>query len=293
MEFSLYKTLKAAQEGHYAVGQFNYSVAEQMRAIMRTAASLHSPIILGASEKERQFLTLNVGRLKFTKLNVYEELKLLVFFNADHCKSFESAKQAVDLGFDAVHFDGSELPHEENIKITKQVIEYAKSKNPEIVVEGELGRVRGSSELHKEAIKLEESDFTDPNQAAEFVKETSIDSLAISFGNIHGMFGKELKGAEKLDIERLKVIHEKINAFLVLHGGSGISADEVKNAIKNGIVKVNINTELRIAFSQALRKFLQENPEENVPYKIFPPAMESVRKVVEEKIKLFGSENKL
>ena len=215
-----------------------------------------------------------------------------IILNADHSKSFESAKEAFDAGYTGIHFDGSELAYEENLKITKRVVEYVKSKNPDVIVEGELGRVPGGSQLHAEAIELKESDFTDPDLAAEFVKESGIDSLAVSYGNIHGIFGKELEGTEKLDIERLKAIRAKVGICLVLHGGSGILAPDIKESIKNGIVKVNINTELRVAYVEALRIALHRTGE-TTPYKIWPPVIEAVKYVVEEKIKLFGSENKV
>jgi fructose-bisphosphate aldolase class II len=289
MDFSPIKILQKAQKDGYVVGQFNVSNLEQIRAVCETGAALRSPIILGTSEGERKFIGLAqiVGIVKTWQ----EETGLPIILNADHSRSFGSAKEAFDSGYTSIHFDGSELPYEENLKITKQVVEYVKLKNPEAIVEGELGRIPGGSQVHTEVIALEESDFTDTGLAAEFVKETRVDSLAISFGNIHGMFGKGLEAAEKLNIERLKAIRQKTDAFLVLHGGSGISALEIREAIKNGIVKININTELRVAYVNTLRAILNQSTE-TTPYKIWPPAIEAVKKVVEEKIKLFGSEGR-
>ncbi len=287
MIFSPIKILKDAQSGGYAVGQFNVSNLEQIRAVCEVAAALRSPVILGTSEGERKFIGLR--QIAAVARAWREETGLPVILNADHSKSFEAAKAAFDAGYTGIHFDGSELPYEENLKIAKQVVEYVKSKNPESVVEGELGRVLGGSQLHAEAIELKESDFTDPDLAAEFARETGVDSLAISCGNIHGVFGKGLEGAEKLDIGRLKAVRAKVGAFLVLHGGSGISAGEIQESIKNGVAKVNINTELRLAYVNALRDVLNQS-RETTPYKIWPPAIEAVKKTVEEKIKLFGSE---
>lgn len=282
--------MKSARDGKYAVGQFNVSNLEQLRAVCETAAALKSPVIIGTSEGERKFIGLK--QIVATVKAWQEETGLPIILNADHSRSFETAKAAFDAGYSGIHFDGSELPYEENLKITKQVVEYVKSKNSEAVVEGELGRVLGGSQIHREAIELKESDFTDPDLAEEFVKESGIDSLAISYGNVHGIFGKGLEGNEKLDMERLKAIRKKVEAFLILHGGSGINADEIKESIKNGIVKVNINTELRVAYVNTLREVLNKS-DETTPYKIWPPAIEAVKRVVEEKIKLFGSSNKI
>ncbi|PIQ69684.1 MAG: tagatose-bisphosphate aldolase [Candidatus Tagabacteria bacterium CG_4_10_14_0_2_um_filter_40_13] len=305
----LTEIFKKALDGGYAIGQFNVSNLEQIRAICEVAKALQSPLILGTSEGERKF----IGLKQITAIaKVWqEETGLPIIVNADHSRSFETAKTAYDAGYTGIHFDGSEFPYEENLKITKRVVEYVKSKNPDVIVEGELGRVRGSSEVHNEAIVLRESDFTDPDLAMQFIKESGVDSLAISYGNIHGVFGVshsprvtlgELHGeevpkdgpwkTEKLDIERLKDIREKAGAFLVLHGGSGISAIDVKESIKNGIVKVNINTELRVAYVNTLREFLNKS-EETTPYKIWPAVIEAVKKVVEEKMRLFGSINKI
>ncbi len=290
MNFSPIKILKDAQAGGYVIGQFNVSNLEQIRAVCEVAKVLQSPLILGTSEGERKFIGLK--RIVAITKSWQEETGLPIILNADHSRSFETAKAAFDAGYTGIHFDGSELAYEENLKITKRVVEYVKSKNPEVIVEGELGRVLGGSQLHTEAIELKESDFTDPDLAAEFVKESGINSLAVSYGNIHGIFGKGLEGAEKLDIERLKAIREKVGICLVLHGGSGISSEEIKESIKNGIVKININTELRVAYVNTLREVLNKS-EETTPYKIWPPVIEAVKKVVEEKIKLFGSQNKI
>ncbi len=290
MEFSPIKILKKAQDGGYAVGHFNVSNLEQLRAVCETAAALKSPIIIGTSEGERKFIGLKqiVAAVKAWQ----EETGLPIILNADHSKSFETVKDATDAGYTGIHFDGSELAYEENLKITKQVVEYVKSKNSEAIVEGELGRVLGGSQLHTEVIEIKESDFTDPDLAVGFVKESGIDSLAISYGNIHGIFGKGLEANEKLDIERLKTIRGKVGTFLVLHGGSGISPEEIKESVKNGIVKVNINTELRIAYVNTLRDVLNKSSE-TTPYKIWSLVIDAVKKIVEEKIKLFGSENKI
>ncbi len=305
MNFSPVKILQDARRRGYAVGQFNVSNLEQIRAVCETAASLKSPVILGTSEGERKFIGLK--QIAAIARAWQEETGLPIILNADHSKSYEAVVAACDAGYTSIHFDGSEMSYEKNLEITKQVVEYVKSKNPDLIVEGELGRIPGTSQVHEQSIILKESDFTDPELAVKFIKETGLDSLAVSFGNIHGIFGKGLEGAEKLDIWRLKTIREKIEVefrgpefgsgetrvFLVLHGGSGISGEEIKESIANGIVKININTELRVAYIDALRETLMLKSRETTPYKIWPPAIEAVKRVVEEKIKLFGSENRI
>lgn len=289
--------LKNALYGGYAIGQFNVSNLEQIRAVCETGKKLKSPLILGTSEGEREFI--GIQQIVAIVKSWQEEIGLPIILNADHSKSFESAKKAVDAGYTAIHFDGSELPYEENLKITKQVVEYVKSKNPDVIVEGELGKVLGSSQIHTKKIELKESDFTDYDLAKNFIKEVCVDCLAISYGNVHGIFGKGLEDNEILDIERLKAIRKKCEeldsshqTFLVLHGGSGINTEDIKESIRNGIVKININTELRVAYVNALREVLNKSSE-TTPYKIWPSAISAVKYVVEEKIKLFGSMNKV
>jgi fructose-bisphosphate aldolase class II len=279
---------KKAQKGKYAIGQFNVSTDEQIKAIVEIAENLKSPIIIGTSESEREF----IGPKQVVALvDVWrKESGLPIILNADHCKSFASIKEVVDDGYDMVQFDGSGLALEENVKATKQVVEYAKNKNPGIIVEAELGYLRGSSEIHKEKIEIKEEDLTKPDEAKEFVEKTGIDSLAVVIGNTHGV---ETEEEPPLFLDRLKEIKKAVpNTFLVLHGGSKTPEEDIRGAIKLGVVKININTELRIAYSDALEKEIKAHPDEVRPYKILAPAVEEVKKVVAEKIRLFGSEGK-
>lgn len=280
---------KALRE-NYAIGQFNISTDVQLRAIIETAIELKSPVIIGASENERKFF----GDAQLVALvksweNIY---KYPIIINADHSKTFNSAKSAIDAGFNAVHFDGSALEFKENILITTRVTKYARETNENIVVEGELGYLRGGSNIHKEKTKILDGDLTKPVEAQEFYQKTNIDNLAIVIGNIHGIEAK-MKNPN-LHINRLKEINSLLpNAKLVLHGGSGTPIEDIKMAINFGIVKININTELRIAYSKALRKYLLNNPEEVKPYNILAPTIEDTKDVVKKKINLFGSGNKI
>jgi fructose-bisphosphate aldolase class II len=283
MRDKIIKIFKEAQRKKIALGQFNFSDISQFKAIVATAKKLKKPFILGTSEGESEFLSF---KLAAALRNIaQEELGFPVILNFDHGKSFLKIKAAIDAGYDMVHFDGSSLTLNQNIKETKKVVNYAKKRG--VIVEGELGYLGGSSEVHKHVVKIKKEDMTLPEEAEKFVKEAKIDALAVVIGNIHGIYAK----MPHLDLERLSMIKNKVGnrAFLVLHGGSGISEKEIKKAIKIGIVKININTEIRAAWKKGLELGLKKNKNEIAPYKIFPEALKTVSKIVEKKIKLFSS----
>ena len=286
--------LKSAQLGHYAIGAFNFSTAEILKAIVMAAKELNASVIVSTSEGEAGFFGI---REAAALVDAWRRgAGLAIILNLDHGRHMPDIKKAVAAGYNAIHFDGSGLSYEENLRQTKYVVDYIrgveKTFDKEIIVEGELGYLRGSSLLHKEEIEIKPEDLTRPEQAKEFADKTGVDSLAIAIGNAHGVF---LKSDERLDLERLSQIRAALDgkAFLVLHGGSGISVDDIKKAISLGIVKVNINTELRVAYKEALDEQLEQRPEETTPYKIMEGPFEEVKKVVAEKIKLFGSVNKI
>ena len=282
------EVLKQARKDGRAIGSFNFSTAEVLRAIVEAGKKLESPLIVSTSEGEADF----VGLAQAAALvdSWQGETGLPIILNLDHGQSLEKIKEAISAGYRAVHFDGSHFAYEENLQKTKEAVEYVKSLNEEIIVEGELGYLRGSSSLHEEELlEIEEKDLTDPSQAKEFVEKTGIDSLAMVIGNAHGVF---VKSVEKLHLLRLEEIARAVGeeTFLVLHGGSGIPADDVKKAIKAGIVKVNVNTEMRLAWRQGVEKSLTDDPKQAAPYKLLKTSFEEVKKVVEEKIKLFNGE---
>lgn len=285
---------KKAQENKYALGSFNFSTTEVLKAIVAAAKGLNSPIIVSTSEGEADFLGMAEAAALVDAWR--HGMKLPIILNLDHGKSLEKIKKAVAAGYDAVHFDGSGLTYEENVRQTKAVVswvrEVEKTFDKDIIVEGELGYLRGSSELHEDNLDIKPEDLTNPEQAVEFIEKTGINSLAVAIGNAHGIFSG---GQEKLDLERLAQIRKVIGdkAFLVLHGGSGIVGDDITRAIDLGIVKINVNTELRLAYKSGLEKELEEKPQEAAPYKLLGRSFEEAKKVVEEKIKLFGSENKI
>src|SRR3989344_895965 len=246
--------LKRTTEEKWAMGHFNFSENEALRAIVESASELKTPIFVGTSEGERKHIGLKqaVNLVKAFR----EEFGIPIFLNADHHKSFEAIKEAVDAGYDAILADFSALSFEENIKLTKQSVEYAKSKNPDIIIEGELGYVRGESKIQNEIIEIKPEDLTKPKEAEQFVKETGVDMLAPAVGNIHGIAAN----APKLDFARIADIKKAVgnDIYLVLHGGSGMSEDDFKNAIIAGISVVHINTEIRVAFTEALKETIEK-----------------------------------
>jgi len=286
---NLEEYLNKATREHWATGHFNVSELDHMRAIVEACKESGSPAIIGTSEGERKHLGLKEAvalRDVFAK-----EYGIPIFLNADHTKSAEAAKEAVDAGYDSMHIDLSALPFEENWQKTKEVVEYARSKNPEINIEGELGYLRGDSKIQKEKIEVKKEDYTNPEQAKDFVEKTGVDRLAIAVGNIHGISLEE----PALDIERIKKIRQLVPASvaLVLHAGSGIPEEQIKAAIQAGIANVHINTDLRVAYVRELKKSLDENKDEAAMYKLDAPAMEAMKKVVIEKLKLFGATNRV
>jgi len=276
-----------AQKENWVVGQFNFSTLEQLKAIIQAGKKLNSPIIIGTSEGESDF----VGLEQVVNLvNSYrEEKNPALFLNLDHGKSFDYIKKAIDAGYDYVHFDGSDLDLVENIKVSKRIVEYAHDKG--VLVEGEFNATAGASKILGEIPEASQKNLTDPEQAHKFSKETQIDSLAVNVGNFHGI---EASGKNPvIDFNRLKKIKEQMpDKFLVLHGGSGVSDQDIKKVVNSGIVKININTELRLAYINSLKKVLKDKPLEITPYKIMPEVVSSIQKIVETKIKIFGSDNK-
>jgi len=234
---SLREVLDWAEEKKVAIGHFNVSDSLGFKAVVETAKDLDVPVIVGVSEKERDFIGLEevVALVKTAREN-----NLNVFINADHTYSLERAMAAIDAGVDSIVVDGADKTFAENIALTKEVVSYARSKNTEIIVEGEIGFIGKSSKVIEnlpDGVSLETQ--TNPEDAREFVKETGIDLLAPSVGNVHGIVKT---GNPKLNIERIGEIHKAVGIPLVLHGGSGIADEDFRKAIKAGIRLIHINT---------------------------------------------------
>lgn len=281
--------LKKAQKEFFAIPQFNISTPEQIKGIVLAAKNLKSPLILGTSEGESKFLGLKQA-VAFRDI-LKKETDLPIFLNLDHGKNIDYIEQAIDVGYDMVHFDGSKLPFQENIKITKQIKKYAKWRG--VLLEGEIGIIgTESSKIYSESPEIKQENLTNPLQAKEYILKAKPDLLAIAIGNIHGIVENQTNPRIKLDV--LKEIKNLCkNSFLVLHGGSGCNKNDIKESIKLGIVKININTELRMAYTNTIKSFFNKNPQEIVPYKYLEPTIYAIKDVCQEKIKLFNSRNKI
>jgi len=284
---TLREIIADADKKKVAIGHFNISDIVALKAIFESARELKVPVIIGTSEGEREFV--GVRQAVALVKSLREEYDHPIFLNADHTYSFEKVKEAIDAGYDAVIFDGTELTLTDNIRATKKCVEYARSVNPEIVVEAELGFIGKSSKLLDkipEGVNLGKEGLTKPEEAAQFIQETGADLLAPAVGNMHGML-KDMPDP-RLDISRIVEVRQAAGVPLVLHGGSGNSPEDFTEAIKAGVRIVHINTEIRVAWRKGLEEFLKNNPKEVAPYKILPSALHAVKKVVTEKLKLFS-----
>lgn len=282
------KWLQKAKDEKFAIGAFNVGNLETFKAIVKASANKKSPIIIESSPGETEWM--GADNIVDIARNFSQDFNIPILVNLDHAVSLEECREGINSGYDLIHFDGSKLPYEKNVEITKQVVELAHAKS--LICEGELDHIGGSSEVHEgsageEAAKIP---MTQPEKAAEFVKLTGVNIFAAFIGNVHGLY---LGQQKNLDIERLKKIAEETGVFLSLHGSSGISEDQVKMAIQNGIVKVNLNTEIRQAYKDSLEKVLKENPDEYAMYKSEQPVLDAIQKLVEHKIDLFGSAGKV
>lgn len=271
---------KAKNDG-WALGAFNAGNLEILKAIVQAGQNQQMPLIVETSAGEAQ----HFGMKNFLSVveNFRQETSLTILTNFDHGPGLEECQAAIEAGYDLVHFDGSELPYEENIKITKALVVQAHAKG--ILLEGEIDKILGESQFHEEIAESVQAmeGYTDPQKAADFVNQTGVDILAVFVGNIHGTYQTN----KKLDLERLRMIRQEVDCFFSLHGGSGILEEDIKEAIKLGVVKINVNTELRLAYRETLENILRGSDEVAI-YKIMPPVIAAVQKVVEEKIELFG-----
>ncbi|MFA6524066.1 MAG: class II fructose-bisphosphate aldolase [Candidatus Paceibacterota bacterium] len=285
---TLREYIKEADEKGIAIGHFNISNLEALHGIYNAAKKLNLPVIIGLSEGEEEF----VGKNEAVALirAIRERDNYPIFLNADHHYSFESVKDSLDAGYDSAIIDAVKLPLEENILLTKKCVDYArelsKKENRDILIEAEIGFIGTSSKILDVIPEgVSEATMTTPEDAKYFVEKTGIDLLAPSVGNVHGM----VKGGNpRLHPERVKAIREATGVPLVLHGGSGTMNEDFISCIKEGIDIVHINTEIRVAYRDALKKFLDENPNEVAPYKFLKSGVEAIEKVVEERLKLFS-----
>lgn len=288
-----------AYKGGYAVGAFNVNNMEIIQGIVEAAQEEKAPLILQVSAGARKYAK-PVYLKKLVEAAV-EETGLPITLHLDHGESYEICKACVDDGFTSVMIDGSKLPFEDNIALAKKVVDYAHDKG--VVVEAELGKLAGIEDNVN--VSAREATFTDPDQAVEFVERTGIDSLAIAIGTSHGAY--KFKGDPMLDFERLERITAMLPGFpLVLHGAStvlpefvdlcnryggnipgakGVPEEMLKRASRQGVCKINIDTDLRLALTAAVRKYLSENPSEFDPRKYLGPARDAIKTMVQHKIR--------
>ena len=287
---SLREYIKDADERKVAIGHFNISNLEGLHGIFNAAKSLDLPVIIGTSEGERNFVGIHEAVALVKALR--EKYNYPIFLNADHTYSFEGVKDAIDAGYDAVIFDGVKLSHDENIETTKKCVEYARQSGRDVIVEAELGNIGQSSKVLDdvpEGVATSDEFMTGVEEAREFVEKTGVDLLAPAVGNMHGVLKGKANPA--IDTKRISEIREAVGVPLVLHGGSGITDDDFVASIKAGIAIVHINTGIRLAYRDALKLSLQNEPDEIAPYRILKPAVEAVQKTVTENLKLFNGIN--
>jgi fructose-bisphosphate aldolase, class II len=286
---ALQDVLQRAQKNGIAIGHFNISDFVQLKAVFSAAQKLEVPVLVGASEGEREFF--GVRQVAALVRSVREQFDYPIFLNADHTHSLEGAVEAARAGFDAIVFDRSALPFEENVRQTKQAVEALKAINPAILVEGEIGDIGTGSEIHEDAPHVPNL-LTSPAEAKQFVEATGIDVLAPAVGNMHGMLQSMVQGdtRKRLNIARIAEIKSAAQVPLTLHGGSGTDDGDLRDAIAAGINIIHINTELRVAWRRGLEEGLAKQPHQVVPYKILPFAVDAVKQVVSSRLQLFNSQ---
>ena len=298
---------KKAYEGNYAVGAFNVNNMEIIQGIVDAAKQENAPLILQVSAGARKYA--NPIYLRRLVEAAIEDTGLDICLHLDHGEDFEICKQCVDDGFTSVMIDGSKYPFEENIALTKKVVEYAHSKG--VVVEAELGKLAGVEDSIM--VSAKDATYTDPSQALEFVERTGVDSLAIAIGTSHGAY--KFKGDPSLDFERLKTISKLLPNFpLVLHGSSsvpkefvdlcnryggqipgaaGVPEEMLRRASQMGVCKINIDTDLRLALTACIRQYFVEHPSEFDPRKYLGPGRDAIKNMVAHKMKyVLGCSNK-
>lgn len=270
---------KKAEHGGYAIGHFNADDLNVVKIIIAAAEDNKSDIILACSVGEIKY----AGAIYLAAVTyaAARKAKIGISLHLDHGDTFERVKECIAAGFTSVMIDKSKLPFEENVRETKRVVDYAHKYG--VVVEGEVGQI--GEEDNVEIEKDMKLSYTDPDMAVEFVKRTGVDVLAISIGNAHGYQKKDLH----IDFDLLKEIRKKVNVPLALHGSSGIPDDDLKKAIKFGMSKVNVNTEIRKAYTNALRDSLNRQPDEVKLYKYLTPADKAAYDVVVHRLNLYNS----
>ncbi len=282
--------MQRSRQQHFAVGAFNIDNQETLIAVARAAQNKKSPVMVEVSHGEVEAMGLE--NIRDMVDNYRAEYGIEMYINLDHSPTIEACKQAIDVGFEFIHIDISQARHDasedEIIKETSEVVEYARFTGA--LVESEPHYFGGGSNVFTEKIDYEEikKTFSTPEDAKAFVAGTGIDTFAAAIGNLHGKYPVP----KVLDLELLKRIRESIDCQISLHGGSGTPLHYFEEAAKIGVSKININTDMRVAFRETLEKVLKDNPDEYAVVKLMPEVYGAVQKVVEDKIAAFGSADK-
>jgi ketose-bisphosphate aldolase len=271
--------------GKFAYPAFNTQDLETTIGIIQAAEALNTPVIIATSE----------GTIKYAGLEtIYEIMATLaqaahvpIALHIDHGKDIEQLKKGIELGYSSVMIDHSSLPYEQNVADTQAIIDFAHARGA--WVQGEIGRMRGTEDWV--SVKDEETLLTEPAEALKYYQATGVDTLACSVGTVHGLIKMRGDVVAHVDLPRIKAIFELVKIPLVLHGASGVDEKTISQAILNGIAIINIDTELRLAFSEAVRKFLPANPEEADPRQIMKPVIEAVKQTAMEKLRQFKTQN--
>ncbi|MFP4457040.1 MAG: class II fructose-1,6-bisphosphate aldolase [Clostridia bacterium] len=280
---TLREVLEDAQKNKYAVGAFNTNNMEIVQAIIEAAVEERAPVILQASQGALKYAGIDyiMGMVRAAEKNA----DIPIVMHLDHGTDFDQVMMCLRKGFTSVMIDGSKYPLEENIRITQRVVEAAHPMG--VTVEAELGKIGGTED--DVIVHESEAAFTIPEEAKIFVEQTNVDALAVAIGTAHGIY----KGEPKLRYERLQKIRNLVKCPLVLHGASGVPEQAVRKAIDIGISKVNIDTNIRQAFTKALHEYVEGHPEVYDPRKILGPARSAMKEIVRQKIRLFGSNNRV
>lgn len=283
------ESIKRAREGHYAIGAFNIDNQETLIAVSKAATKMHAPVMVEVSDGEVK--AMGIENVRDMVTNYRQEYGIEMYINLDHSPSVESAKAAIDAGFEFIHIDISQANHnatdEEIVNSTKEVVNYAKFTGA--IVESEPHYFGGSSNVHKEAFDYKEikKTFSTPRGASNFVRDTGIDTFAAAVGNLHGSYPVP----KMLDLDLLARIRKALpsSVNISLHGGSGTPGHFFEEAVRIGVTKINVNSDMRRAFRDTLEKVLRENPNEYAVVKLMPEVYEAVQLVVESKLKSYNS----
>lgn len=279
--------LDDAQKKEYTLGAFNIENLETTLGVVRAAVAKSAPVILQVSETSIRYAGLKAITSIVQTIASVEAGDIPISLHLDHGKSFRSVAECVRAGFTSIMMDASDMPTEENILLTRQAVDFAHGKG--VYVQGELGVVKGLEEVSREE---REKMMTDPDEAATFVKKSEVDTLAVAVGNVHGII-KMKKGNPGMDLERLEKIHTLIpETPLVLHGASGMQQSQIEEGMKRGIRIINIDTELRMSFTNALRDTLMRDPQIFDPRELLTPSIKAIQRVVEAKLEIFKSAGK-